>query len=702
MRTALVTLVVVAAAAATPATATTTVGAASAPTSVAGATLPVGLSVSVGYAEDKETNNPNPASFPVPWAGAPDTIFLGGTVPGQTACGSLTLCYDTGAIRFDNTGTAPVPITNVSVDMHSSLVGGKVFNNLWGSFSVPPGKSVILAANPPGNNPSYDNFDTSGYPGNQCTPLAVAPTVTVTIGGVPTTLVDSTHVLDTGGIDAGYCKQNESIQWRPIGAAGVTTATLDLGPATATAPVGQQIVERATLLDGAGAGLPHAAVDFSVTAGPDRGVTGSAITDSQGHATLTLHGTADGEDLIRAQVTTVGTFAAAGTRVLWTENSASGWTGSDLGATAPVGFQTFDPVNDSWTIAGGASPSAESGDSGRLVATPMSAAAGIAARINSVTAPPGSAGSAGVTLRADNSTGDPFYSATLTAANTIVIRARPTTGAPSAVVANVAGSASAWLWLVHNGAGVTTYASLDGYVWDAVAGSTAQVDLGSAPQVGLIVDSGTPGQLASAGVADVVVSALPPAPSPPVPCPAPWSCADVGGPLPAGSQSFDPNGGRWTVDASGADITGTTDQFRFISQSHTGDVSVTARVDTQQATSSSAKAGVMLRASSDAAAPYYAVFVTPGTGIKVQRRLITGGTTSKLANPAGAAPAYLRVTRIGSRFTAFTSPDGSVWTPIAGSATTFNMPTSLLVGLAVTSHKVATLGETTVSDVQIS
>lgn len=127
-----------------------------------------GLSVYVGYAEDKETNNPAPATSPVLWAGAANTTFLGSTVPGQTACGTLTVCYDTGAIRLDNRGLLPVTVDCVDVDMHSSLPGGKRFSNLWGSFTVNPGQSTILAANPPANNPAHDNFDTSGYPGNQC------------------------------------------------------------------------------------------------------------------------------------------------------------------------------------------------------------------------------------------------------------------------------------------------------------------------------------------------------------------------------------------------------------------------------------------------------------------------------------------------------------------------------------------------------
>ena len=125
-----------------------------------------GLSVSVAYAEDKHQSSLNPGAFPVPWSGSPNTIFLGNPVFGPSLCGTLAHCYDGGAIRLDNTSSSDIPIDSVSVDDHSSLPGGKVFN-LWGSFTVPAGMSVILAQNPPGNDPSSDNFDTSGVPKGQ-------------------------------------------------------------------------------------------------------------------------------------------------------------------------------------------------------------------------------------------------------------------------------------------------------------------------------------------------------------------------------------------------------------------------------------------------------------------------------------------------------------------------------------------------------
>jgi hypothetical protein len=218
---------------------------------------------------------------------------------------------------------------------------------------------------------------------------------------------------------------------------------------------------------------------------------------------------------------------------------------------------------------------------------------------------------------------------------------------------------------------------------------------------GLAVTSGNPAVLNTATMTGVALPAGPPAPAPPVPCPAPWSCADIGTPAPAGSQSFDPNTGTWTIEGGGADITGTSDEFRYVWQGLTGDGSVIARVASQTNTNSGAKAGVMFRVSTDPAAPDYALLVSPGQGIKVQVRKTQGGNTTKLANPAGTTPAYLKITRSGNTFTAYTSADGVTWTLIAGSAATVSLGPSLLAGLAVTSHSSGALCTVTMDGVTV-
>ena len=687
--------VMLAAILAAPIDAATAAAAAVVPTAVGTAG---GLSVYVGYAEDKETNNPQAAAFPVPWAGAPNTLFLGGTVPGQSACGTLTVCYDAGAIRLDNPGTAPVTVSQVAVDIHSSITGGKVFNNLWGTFTVPAGQSVILTENPPTTNPTYDNFDTSGYPGNHCTPVTVAPTVTITIDGVVTTLADSTHVLDTGGIDAGFCKLNESIQWRPIGAPGSATASLTLGTPGATAYAGQSVTQIATLLDGGGAGIPNAAVHFTVTNGPNAGLSGSTTTDRTGNASFTYSSIVQGEDVITAAVTSVGTFQSAPARVLWTSDTTAGWTGTDIANATPPGDQSLDATGGLWTIHGGGAGITGTTDQFHYLSKTLPGNGGIGAHLTPTGAP---GATTGVMLRTTTDPGSIYYAAIVAPDGGITIQDRTAAGGPTTTVATqAAGTVPAFLWVGSSNGVLTAYTSSDGYQWYPVTGSNVTLNVGQTFLAGIAVTSRDGTQISTAIADDVAVSPVGPAPPPPVPCPAPWTCADIGNPTPTGNQSFDPTSGVWTVNAGGADITGTADQFRYLWQPRTGDGTVTAQVATQANTSSSAKTGVMIRATADPGSPYYGVFVTPGTGIKVQRRSTQGASTMKLANPTGTAPVYLRVTRVGNSFIAYTSADGLSWTPIPGSNTTLSLPAATLQGVAVTSHNSGKLGTVTIANAQ--
>ncbi len=477
-----------------------------APPPVAAASSVGGLNVSVAYAEDKETNNPNPAAFPIPWAGSPNVIFLGGTVPGQTACGSLTTCYDTGAIRFDNPGPTDVTVQKVVVDIHSSLTGGKVFS-LWGSFTVPAGKSVILAANPPNNNPSYDNFDTSGYPPNICTPVTVAPTVTVTIGGVPTTLVDGTHVLDTGGIDRGYCGLNESIAWRPIGANGSDTAGLTLAPGTVTEPVGGSVTETATLVDGGGVPIPSATVNFSVASGPNAGVTGTGVTDANGQAAFTYADAGNaGTDFVVAGVTTVGSIRAQAA-VVW---GAGGWTGVDIGNPPLAGSDSYS--NGVWTISGSGQAIGGTSDQFHYVWQPLAADGGISARVVSQTKPNSRSG-AGVMLRQSTDANAPFYALLVTPGSGLFVLQRTTIGGNTATLANFAGAAPAYVSVLRNGGIVTAYTSPDGVTWTPVPGTAEPFAVSGALLEGMAVTSHTTTSLSTA-VFDTVQT---PTSSPPPP-----------------------------------------------------------------------------------------------------------------------------------------------------------------------------------------
>ncbi|HET8905499.1 MAG TPA: DUF1349 domain-containing protein, partial [Ktedonobacterales bacterium] len=191
---------------------------------------------------------------------------------------------------------------------------------------------------------------------------------------------------------------------------------------------------------------------------------------------------------------------------------------------------------------------------------------------------------------------------------------------------------------------------------------------------GLAVTSHNGGALSTVALDTVVLST----------CPAGWTCGDIGNPALAGGQSV--NNGVFTVQGGGSDIWNASDQFHFVWQPLMADGSVSADVTAQTNTSAWAKAGVMLRASTDPGAAYYAVLVTPGHGIVVQYRTAQGAVTSQIAT-TGAVPVYLKVSRAGNVFTAYTSADGITWTQVSGSVVALsNLSGTLLAGMAVTAH----------------
>jgi hypothetical protein len=181
--------------------------------------------------------------------------------------------------------------------------------------------------------------------------------------------------------------------------------------------------------------------------------------------------------------------------------------------------------------------------------------------------------------------------------------------------------------------------------------------------------------------------------------PSGWSTADIGGPTPTGSASE--SSGTFTVRGGGADIWGTSDQFRYAYKDITGDTTLVARVDTVQNTNAWAKAGVMIRDGTAANAKNAAVFVTPSNGVTFQRRTSTGGSSTSTTTAGITAPRWVRLVRSGNSFTASYSSNGTSWTAI-GSAVTITMGSTPKAGLAVTSHAQGTLNTSTFSNVSVT
>ncbi|MDA3962188.1 MAG: hypothetical protein PF961_15460 [Planctomycetota bacterium] len=180
--------------------------------------------------------------------------------------------------------------------------------------------------------------------------------------------------------------------------------------------------------------------------------------------------------------------------------------------------------------------------------------------------------------------------------------------------------------------------------------------------------------------------------------PAGITAQDIGSPGATGSATGD--GSSYTIQGAGADVWNKADAFQYMSESITGNVDVVVRVDTQGNTNAWAKAGIMLRESTAVGSRHVSVFVTPSNGIAFQYRDTTDGSSSHIAGRKLKAPAWLKLTRRGNVFTAYSSGNGTSWTKVA--ARTIDLATTSQAGLAVTSHKSGTLSTATFSQYLIT
>ncbi len=177
-----------------------------------------------------------------------------------------------------------------------------------------------------------------------------------------------------------------------------------------------------------------------------------------------------------------------------------------------------------------------------------------------------------------------------------------------------------------------------------------------------------------------------------------WTQQDIGSTVLSGNASY--SAGVYSVTGAGADIWGTADAFHYVWQTLDGDGAIITRVATQSATDPWSKAGVMIRDTLAANSAYAGIFMTPSNGAAFQYRTTAGGASTNIATAGLVAPYWVKLARVGSTFTAYTSADGITWTA-RGTPQTITMGTSIYVGLAVTSHTTAALGTATFDSVSV-
>lgn len=171
--------------------------------------------------------------------------------------------------------------------------------------------------------------------------------------------------------------------------------------------------------------------------------------------------------------------------------------------------------------------------------------------------------------------------------------------------------------------------------------------------------------------------------------PSPWSQVDVGAPAMVGSASFAAN--VFTVKGGGADIWGAVDQHHFVHQPLAGDGQIVARVTSQTGAANTwAKAGVMIKQSTTAGSPYALMCVTPAE----QGTAFQAGFN---VNTQTAPSPWLKLVRVGSLVTGYSSFDGKAWTQLG----TFTLSGAAKIGLFVSSHSATELGTATFDNVVV-
>ncbi|HEU5383638.1 MAG TPA: PQQ-binding-like beta-propeller repeat protein, partial [Ktedonobacteraceae bacterium] len=382
-------------------------------------------------------------------------------------------------------------------------------------------------------------------------------------------------------------------------------------------------------------------------------------------------------------------------------NCPNGWSCQDIGTSTPAGSETVS--GGSWSVSAGGAGVGGASDQFRLLSQNLSGDTQITAQVATQQATSATS-QAGLMIRQTADPGSPYYALFVNPNNKLVVQYRTVFGG-AATVANTVSTGGLPLYLEVQRIGDQFQAatSTDGTNYTLVPGTTATVVMPTAILAGLAVSSGVNGTSGTATYSNIVLGApdnsLVP-PSSATPCPNNWNCADVGNPLLVGDQSL--NAGTWTIKGGGGSDWYNADQFHYVWQTLPGDGTVSAQVLSQSNTDAWAKAGVMLRQDATGGSGFYAVFVTPGNGIVVQYRDVSGLISTQITAFAGAPPAYVEVARSGNTFTAYSSGDGVTWTPVLGTSVMLNWSGTLLAGLVVSSHNDTALSTATFTAVNIS
>ena len=163
-----------------------------------------------------------------------------------------------------------------------------------------------------------------------------------------------------------------------------------------------------------------------------------------------------------------------------------------------------------------------------------------------------------------------------------------------------------------------------------------------------------------------------------------------------GITNYDDHQRSFTVRGAGTDLNvngqGMTAQFAYTQAA--GDLTFTARISSRAAAGSTGLAGLLILKSLSPFDQMTGVLLTggsTGTSQFIRRHIVAGSTTSSTGGVGMAVPVWLRLTRSGDTFTAYTSPDGRTWSLVGQDTIPSFGSAPCYPGMAVTSRNASAL-----------
>lgn len=176
--------------------------------------------------------------------------------------------------------------------------------------------------------------------------------------------------------------------------------------------------------------------------------------------------------------------------------------------------------------------------------------------------------------------------------------------------------------------------------------------------------------------------------------------ADIGKVGVNGNAAYDSDANSFIIEASGGDIGHNQDAFHYVFREVSGDFVTVSKIDSLVAEEDWAKAGLMVRESFQPDSQYFATFMAKNVGILHQHRATIGGDSNWSKVDGVETPFWLKISRSGNLFRASYSLDGAQWNVV--NEANLTLSETVLIGMAVTSHKEGALAYAEFSDLLVS